>query len=219
MSVPLFGISKSVAQDSISDFDSVDAVSSPIPHLNLPLFRSRAIQFHGTLSSRQGFKPLTVGPMASVSSSPGVIVPPIVCPGFLGIFFRYAHIFPSLVLFEQPQKRRSKRYAILAVSDALTDCVVNVSDAQLKDLGLTKGASFPINDEIKQKINILLDMLPVCLFAVLATFCFLILFLFTASFFSFSEHQTSRWFPHEHHLHLLQPWPALCVCWLCWERR
>ncbi|KAH7822788.1 putative PfkB domain-containing protein [Monocercomonoides exilis] len=54
-------------------------------------------------------------------------------------------------------KRRRKRYAVVAISDSLTDIVMNVSEAQLASLGLTKGASFPIDDEVTKKILNLME--------------------------------------------------------------
>ena len=57
---------------------------------------------------------------------------------------------------------RPKKYCMVAISDALMECIFTITDKQLKDIGLTKGASFPINQETKRKITRLMDTLPVC---------------------------------------------------------
>lgn len=48
---------------------------------------------------------------------------------------------------------RNKKYAILALSDALTDCILTVKEEQLAELDIIKNASIPINEETKTKIH------------------------------------------------------------------
>ncbi|KAJ4460970.1 putative adenosine kinase [Paratrimastix pyriformis] len=48
---------------------------------------------------------------------------------------------------------RPKKYAILAISDALTDNIVEVTDEMLVELGLSKGNSIPLNAQTRERLD------------------------------------------------------------------
>ncbi|KAH7820671.1 putative adenosine kinase [Monocercomonoides exilis] len=116
---------------SVDESEEVDPSESPLPISNAPLFRQSSRQFLDHLNSKK----------TATNSSQS-------CLSAHSTFELTSH-------FSQYTKRR-KRYAVLAISDALMDVVLRVSEAQLSSIGLTKGASFPIDEKITEKI---LDMM------------------------------------------------------------
>lgn len=56
--------------------------------------------------------------------------------------------------------RGSKKYAVVAISDALTDNIVEVSDATLKEMGLPKGNSILLDPPTKAKLGRLFHESP-----------------------------------------------------------
>jgi hypothetical protein len=72
------------------------------------------------------------------------------CSLFYFIFFLK---IVSLCFFLKEPSKRTKRYSIVAISDALTDYIVYVSEEQFASTKLIKGASLVMNDEIREHIS------------------------------------------------------------------